>query len=392
MASIFNTLRFHVKDRLTVDGILRVQHQADFTGATVTNLGTVTNASFTGGSLSGVAISGSSITTSTASLSALTITTADTSIVLNESTAPTTANQLFRNKNDVADTFDFRLNGSGSVGARVGSIDHSANQPITISQAGLERMRVDIGGNVGIGTSSPGSLLHVAGTAAATQVVATTLVAGDIVPAANPTYALQISGSGSGPGGISQEVYAASAALAPSLSTTKSAGTTSGSFTAVASGAVLYSTTHRGADGSAFSTAATLRVSVDGTVSSGVVPGRFSWLLKPFDGGTFAEKMRLSSHSNLILNGTAEAADAVGALHVINGTAPSAGVANGAVMYAEDVSSSSVMKVMNEDGGVGIVALSSGTTGGTGSAGAGNQYVELRIGPTVYKLLHDGTA
>jgi hypothetical protein len=39
----------------------------------------------------------------------------------------------------------------------------------------------------------------------------------------------------------------------------------------------------------------------------------------------------------------------------------------------------------------GNVAVSSGTTGGTGSAGAGNQYVELNIGGTVYKLLHDGT-
>jgi hypothetical protein len=37
------------------------------------------------------------------------------------------------------------------------------------------------------------------------------------------------------------------------------------------------------------------------------------------------------------------------------------------------------------------VATGSGTTGGTGSAGAGNQYVELSIGGTTYKLLHDGT-
>ena len=32
-----------------------------------------------------------------------------------------------------------------------------------------------------------------------------------------------------------------------------------------------------------------------------------------------------------------------------------------------------------------------GDTGGTGSAGAGNQYVELKIGATTYKILHDGT-
>ena len=39
----------------------------------------------------------------------------------------------------------------------------------------------------------------------------------------------------------------------------------------------------------------------------------------------------------------------------------------------------------------GNVAVSSGTTGGTASAGAGNQYVELNVGGVVYKVLHDGT-
>jgi hypothetical protein len=34
---------------------------------------------------------------------------------------------------------------------------------------------------------------------------------------------------------------------------------------------------------------------------------------------------------------------------------------------------------------------SDGTTGGTGAAGAGNQYVELNVNGTTYKVLHDGT-
>ncbi|HEY7823648.1 MAG TPA: hypothetical protein VIG24_12475 [Acidimicrobiia bacterium] len=34
---------------------------------------------------------------------------------------------------------------------------------------------------------------------------------------------------------------------------------------------------------------------------------------------------------------------------------------------------------------------SDGTTGGTGSAGAGNQYVEMTINGTTYKVLHDGS-
>lgn len=36
-------------------------------------------------------------------------------------------------------------------------------------------------------------------------------------------------------------------------------------------------------------------------------------------------------------------------------------------------------------------ADSTGTTGGAGSAGAGNQYVEIRVGASTYKVLHDGT-
>jgi hypothetical protein len=39
----------------------------------------------------------------------------------------------------------------------------------------------------------------------------------------------------------------------------------------------------------------------------------------------------------------------------------------------------------------GNVPVSSATTGGAGSAGVGNQYVELNINGTVYKILHDGT-
>jgi trimeric autotransporter adhesin len=37
------------------------------------------------------------------------------------------------------------------------------------------------------------------------------------------------------------------------------------------------------------------------------------------------------------------------------------------------------------------ITISDGGTGGTGSAGAGNQYVELNINGTTYKVLHDGT-
>lgn len=38
-----------------------------------------------------------------------------------------------------------------------------------------------------------------------------------------------------------------------------------------------------------------------------------------------------------------------------------------------------------------VLVSSEGTTGGTGSAGAGNQYIEMTHNGTTYKVLHDGT-
>ena len=40
---------------------------------------------------------------------------------------------------------------------------------------------------------------------------------------------------------------------------------------------------------------------------------------------------------------------------------------------------------------VAYFGTSDGTVGGTGSAGSGNEYVELKIGANTYKVLHDGT-
>lgn len=50
------------------------------------------------------------------------------------------------------------------------------------------------------------------------------------------------------------------------------------------------------------------------------------------------------------------------------------------------------LEIMLDDGAWDLfVPTSSGTTGGTGSAGAGNQYIEMEVDGVVYKVLHDGT-
>jgi hypothetical protein len=37
------------------------------------------------------------------------------------------------------------------------------------------------------------------------------------------------------------------------------------------------------------------------------------------------------------------------------------------------------------------IVQSDGGTGGSGSGGSGNQYIEIEVNDTVYKVLHDGT-
>lgn len=48
-------------------------------------------------------------------------------------------------------------------------------------------------------------------------------------------------------------------------------------------------------------------------------------------------------------------------------------------------------KVVMDKEGIYLNGNSGGATGGTGSAGAGKQYVTLSINGVTYKLLHDGT-
>ena len=67
-------------------------------------------------------------------------------------------------------------------------------------------------------------------------------------------------------------------------------------------------------------------------------------------GGT--ARMRIDSSGNLLLNGTSAGASAVGTLAIFNGTAPTGSVTDGIILYAQDVSSSSELKVRDEAGNV----------------------------------------
>jgi hypothetical protein len=69
-------------------------------------------------------------------------------------------------------------------------------------------------------------------------------------------------------------------------------------------------------------------------------------------GGSATEVLRADGSGNLLLGGTASPASATKSFAIFNGTAPTGSVANGCVLYAEDVSSSSELKVRDEAGNV----------------------------------------
>jgi hypothetical protein len=67
---------------------------------------------------------------------------------------------------------------------------------------------------------------------------------------------------------------------------------------------------------------------------------------------SFTQALTLDASSNLLLNGTTAGASSVGTFAIFNGTAPTGSVSNGIILYAEDVSSSSELKVRDEAGNV----------------------------------------
>ncbi len=73
---------------------------------------------------------------------------------------------------------------------------------------------------------------------------------------------------------------------------------------------------------------------------------------------------------------------------VIGNTIADANIADSQFTIGEG---SNVIKALFTHTGNKYFGISTGTTGGSSSAGSGNQYVELDINGTVYKVLHDGT-
>ena len=84
--------------------------------------------------------------------------------------------------------------------------------------------------------------------------------------------------------------------------------------------------------------------------------GAFVWFTAP--SGTagnaisFTQALTLDSNRNLLLNGTTAGASSVGTFTIFNGTAPTGSVTDGVILFAQDISSSSELRVRDEAGNV----------------------------------------
>jgi hypothetical protein len=102
-------------------------------------------------------------------------------------------------------------------------------------------------------------------------------------------------------GGASLTSYPGTVNVSSIIDLQRSRGTTDGSMTAVASGDILgYGPVFRGADGTSFVDAAYIQGAVDGTVSTGVVPGRLTFNTSNTSGGN-QEVMRIDSSGRATL-------------------------------------------------------------------------------------------
>lgn len=64
------------------------------------------------------------------------------------------------------------------------------------------------------------------------------------------------------------------------------------------------------------------------------------------------ERLRLDASGNLRLGGANAGTSAAGAIHIKNGTAPTASITDGVILYSQDVSSSAELRVRDEAGNV----------------------------------------
>jgi hypothetical protein len=197
-----------------------------------------------------------------------------------------------------------------SATAGVGELNfvNAGAASINFYTTNTERMRLDSSGNLGIGTSSPGTRLDVINTAGGFSGIRTNSSVGTLASGSGLWMVANCTNS------HTNWLLAAQYNVSQTFEITPSTAVGGSTFSNP-----VYSVSNAG-------------------------------LHKWFNGTTQA--LTLDANQNLLLNGTTAGASAVGTLAIFNGTAPTGSVTNGIILYAEDVSSSSELKVRDEAGNV----------------------------------------
>ena len=185
-----------------------------------------------------------------------------------------------------------------------------AADTIAFSEGGVEAMRIDSSGRLGIGTTSPGSALEINAAAATSPFIAkinTAEVAridssGRLLVGTSTARAV----GGLGTASFQQESTGYEGASAswtlnqntgdsPWLVLAKSRGTSLGSFTVVNSGDALGRISFQGADGSVFRQGASIFAEADAAWSSGDAPGRLVFSVTADGASSPTERMRITN-------------------------------------------------------------------------------------------------
>ena len=223
-------------------------------------------------------------------------------------------------------------NGLGAVGTPSYTFTGDTNtgmwspaaDTLAFSEGGVEVMRIDSAGFVGIGTSSPGAKLNVVDNSASVALRITQTGAGNalvVEDSANPdatpflidsagnvvlghTSSLSIAGRTSLLQTYGANLYAgvrynSASGAGASFNFARSRSATIGSFGVVSANDAIASINFSGDDGTAFVDAASIIASVDGTPGTGDMPGRLQFLTTADGASTPTERMRIDSSGNV---------------------------------------------------------------------------------------------
>jgi len=227
-------------------------------------------------------------------------------------------NQIAVRASDNDDIFRIRTNNSTEQVSIEASGD-GGNGFITFgtgSTAGTERMRIDSSGNLLVGlTTGEDALIHAQAPKPTYTDYATVFAGG--TDSNNGQHAISLMTSGNGLAGI----------IGSNLSI----------------------------DGTTYSQPVTNRSSGYISFSNPTTAGKTSSItFGGFSPGTTTAlpKMTLDGDGNLLVGTTARPTSSAGNIVLANGTAPTASATDGVILYAEDVSSSSELKVRDEAGNI----------------------------------------